>query len=108
MDNTLLCELLHPERENEELKINFSIAQAILKRNESSLAHRLKTSVELYYILEGKGLMHIDDEKEEVQPGQVIYIPENSTQYIENIGYGELKFLCIVYPVWKEADEELV
>ena len=52
--------------------------------------------------------MHIDDEKETVNPGQVIYIPANSKQYIENIGTNELKFLCIVYPMWKEKDEELV
>jgi mannose-6-phosphate isomerase-like protein (cupin superfamily) len=108
IDKTILCELLHPERECEDLKINYSIAHAILKAGELSLVHRLKTSVEIYYILEGKGIMHIDDEKETVNPGQVIYIPANSKQYIENIGNNELKFLCIVYPMWKEKDEELV
>jgi mannose-6-phosphate isomerase-like protein (cupin superfamily) len=108
MDETILCELLHPEKENKDLKINFSIAHAILKISESSLPHKLKTSVEIYYILQGKGIMHIDDEAEEVHSGQIIYIPENSKQYIENIGNEELKFLCIVNPMWKEEDEELV
>jgi mannose-6-phosphate isomerase-like protein (cupin superfamily) len=108
MDETILCELLHPEKENKDLKINFSIAHAILKTGESSLPHKLKTSVEIYYILQGKGIMYIDDEAEEVHSGQIIYIPENSKQYIENIGNEELKFLCIVNPMWKEEDEELV
>lgn len=108
IDKTILCELLHPERGCEDLKINYSIAHAILKAGESSLVHRLKTSVEIYYILEGKGIMHIDDEKKTVNHGQVIYIPANSKQCIENIGNDELKFLCIVYPMWKEKDEELV
>jgi mannose-6-phosphate isomerase-like protein (cupin superfamily) len=106
MDKSLLCELLHPD--HEDLKIDYSIAHAVLKTGESSLVHKLKTSVEIYYILEGKGIMHIDDEKEEVHPGKVIYIPENSKQWIENIGNDELKFLCIVHPMWKEEDEELV
>jgi len=107
-DKTVLCELLHPDREDEDLKINYSIVHAILKSGESSLTHKLKTSVEVYYILEGKGIMHIDDEKKEVQPGQAIYIPANSKQYIENIGNDELKFLAIVNPKWRAEDEELV
>ena len=108
LDNTILCELLHPEKENEDLKINYSIAHAILKAGESSLVHRLKTSIEIYYILEGNGIMHIDNESEEVQQGQVIYIPSNSKQYIENTGSNELKFLAMVYPMWDKEDEELI
>ena len=108
LDNTILCELLHPEREEKDLKINYSIAHAVLKAGESSLVHKLKTSIEIYYILEGKGIMYIDDESEEVQPGQVVYIPANSRQYIENTGDEELKFLAIVYPMWQEEDEELI
>ncbi|MGZ7044594.1 MAG: cupin domain-containing protein [Methanobacterium sp.] len=107
MDNTILCELLHPKNIS-NLKINCSIAQAILKVGESSLSHKLNISAEIYYILEGNGIMHIDDESEEVHPGQAIYIPAGSKQYIENIGKKELKFLCIVNPMWKEEDEELV
>ncbi|MGZ7068517.1 MAG: cupin domain-containing protein [Methanobacterium sp.] len=108
LDKTILCELLHPKNENEGLKINFSISHAILKPKESSLVHQLKTSVEIYYILEGRGIMHIDDEAEEVHPGQAIYIPANSIQHIKNIGNEELKFLCIVNPMWVEEDEELI
>jgi len=108
LDKTILCELLHPDRENEDLKIDYSIAHAVLKSGESSLVHRLKTSIEVYYILEGKGIMHIDNESDEVQSGQLIYIPANSKQYIRNTGDDELKFLAIVYPAWHEDDEELV
>ncbi|MGB9936408.1 MAG: cupin domain-containing protein [Methanobacterium sp.] len=105
MDKTILCELLHPDREDKDLKINLSVAHAILKPQKSSLPHKLKNSVELYYILEGNGIMHIDNENQEVQAGQVIYIPPNSKQCIGN---KDLKFLCIVNPMWKEEDEELI
>jgi len=87
--------------------MDFSIAHAILKPNESSLPHRMKSSVEIYYILEGKGMMHIENESAEVGPDQTIYIPHGSEQWIENIGVSDLKFLCMVYPSWNAIDEEL-
>jgi len=107
LDNTTLCELLHPDREDQDLRMGFSIAHAILSQNASSKPHKMKKSTEIYYILEGKGIMHIDDESEKVKPGQTIYIPPNAVQWIENIGDSDLKFLCMVYPPWREEDEEL-
>ena len=107
-DKTLICELIHPERESSFKDIGFSVAHAILKPGESSLPHRLKSSVEIYYILDGKGEMHIDNEKETVKSGAAIYIPPKSIQWIKNTGNSDLKFLCMVYPPWKTEDEELV
>ena len=52
--------------------------------------------------------MSIDGESEAVQPGQAIYIPPRSTQYIENKGSSDLTFLCIVDPAWREEDEEVL
>ncbi|HIH61892.1 MAG TPA: cupin domain-containing protein [Methanobacteriales archaeon] len=103
LDGTLLCELLHPRK---GLKMNFSLAHAILQVGEASLPHRLK-SVEVYYILEGKGLMHINNEAEMVKVGDTIYIPPKAVQCIENIGDSILSFLCIVSPPWQKEDEEL-
>ena len=93
LDETMICELLHPQRDIKDLEMNFSMAHAILKPGESFLSHKMKTSVEIYYILEGKGLMHIENEKEGVEPNQIIYIPPNSAQWIENRGYKDLKLL---------------
>jgi quercetin dioxygenase-like cupin family protein len=39
-----------------------------------------------YYIIEGKGLMIIDNEKKKVKSGDVIYIPSNAEHGIINIG----------------------
>ncbi|OPY25111.1 MAG: Cupin domain protein [Methanobacterium sp. PtaU1.Bin242] len=107
MDETLICELLHPKREDEDLKMNFSIANAILKPGESSLPHRMKSSLEIYHITEGHGRMHIDNESAEVRNNQTIYIPPNAEQWIENTGDSDLKFLCMVSPPWTAEDEEL-
>jgi len=52
--------------------------------------------------------MYIDDEIVAVHSGQAVYIPPNSRQQIQNTGKSDLKFLCIVYPMWRREDEELV
>jgi mannose-6-phosphate isomerase-like protein (cupin superfamily) len=101
-DRTLLRELLHPDKRG--VTIRYSLAHATLKPGETSRPHTLKTS-EVYYILEGEGVMQIEHEFARVRPGQAIYIPENSRQFIENTGSSELKFLCIVDPAWRREDE---
>jgi mannose-6-phosphate isomerase-like protein (cupin superfamily) len=103
-DNTILRELLNPQKE--DIAIRYSLAHARLKPGQISLAHRLKSS-EVYYILEGRGEMHIDNEKENVSKGQAIYIPPNSVQKIKNTGVTDLSFLCIVDPAWKAEDEKV-
>ncbi|KPL00768.1 MAG: mannose-6-phosphate isomerase [candidate division Zixibacteria bacterium SM23_73_3] len=104
-DKTTLRELLHPDKA--DLRISYSLAHARVKPGQSSLPHKLKTS-EVYYILEGEGIMYVDDESAKIHSGQAIYIPPNSVQYIQNTGNTDLKFLCIVDPPWLPEDEEVL
>ena len=104
-DKTVLRELLHPEKM--DLAIRYSLAHAIVKSGEKSQPHKLRNA-EVYYILEGSGMLHIDHEFAEVSSGQAAYIPPNAKQYIENTGSSDLKFLCIVDPAWKKEDEEII
>ena len=104
-DNTTLRELLNPFKEN--IITTYSLAHAKVKSGETTYTHRLKSS-EVYYMLEGNGEIYIDNEKEKVYAGNVIYIPQNSIQKIKNNGKNDLVFLCIVDPAWKSKDEELL
>jgi len=104
-DNAILRELLHPHKAS--LKLRYSLAHAVIKPGEASRPHQLKSS-EVYYILEGEGIMHIADESAEVRASQAVYIPPNSKQYIQNTGNCDLKFLCIVDPAWRAEDEEVL
>jgi mannose-6-phosphate isomerase-like protein (cupin superfamily) len=104
-DQTILRELLHPQKD--DLEIRYSLAHAMVMPGRSSLPHKLKTS-EVYYILKGKGIMHVDEEFAEVSAGQVVYIPPNSKQYIRNAGDSDLEFLCMVDPPWRPEDEEVL
>lgn len=103
-DHTHLRVILHPD--NEKLDIRYSLAHARISVGKASTPHSLKTT-EIYYILEGEGMMHIDGECEKVFPGQTIFIPALAIQFIENIGNCELKFICIVDPAWKPENEQV-
>ena len=103
-DDSILRELLHPDKM--EVQVRYSLAHAKVPVGQKTKPHRLRTS-EIYYILSGDGLMHIDGESLEVGPECAVYIPPNAIQYIENLGNCELEFLCIVDPAWQQSDEEV-
>lgn len=107
IDQTILCELLHPDKVPGAAGLSCSIAHAIVPAGEASLPHLLETSVELYYILSGSGEMHIDGEHAPVRPGQIVLIPPRARQFIRNTGSVDLVFLCIVAPKWQAGDERL-
>lgn len=101
-DNTRLRELLHPDKQ--PLALRYSLAHATLPVGQTSQPHSLKTS-EVYYIISGKGEMHIEDETELVESGDAVYIPPNARQFIHNCGSEPLVFICIVDPAWRKEDE---
>jgi mannose-6-phosphate isomerase-like protein (cupin superfamily) len=103
-DNCILRELFNPLKDTLDLK--YSLAHAVVEPGKTTYSHRLKSS-EVYYILKGRGEMHIDGETKKVRKGQAVYIPPYSVQRIKNTGRGDLVFLCIVDPAWKKEDEEI-
>jgi mannose-6-phosphate isomerase-like protein (cupin superfamily) len=101
-DKIILREFLHPDKDN--INIRYSIAHAKVKSGDASSPHKIK-STEVYYILKGSGIMHINGESKEVKEGYAIYIPPNAVKYIRNTGNEELEFLCITDPAWRLEDE---
>jgi mannose-6-phosphate isomerase-like protein (cupin superfamily) len=101
-DNTILRELLHPDKQ--PLALRYSLAHATLPVGKTSQPHSLTTS-KVYYILNGQGEMHIDDEIQIVEPGDAVYIPPNARQFIRNSGSEPLVFICMVDPAWRKEDE---
>ena len=104
-DGSILCELLHPLREEREIALHCSIAHARLPRGMNTLPHKLQESAEVYYFLEGEGILHVDKKSAEVKPGRAVYVPPGAVQYLENTGNRELSFLCIVDPMWTAAQD---
>lgn len=104
-DRTRLRELLHPERD--AARIRYSLAVAWLDPGQRSAPHRLK-SAEVYLVIRGSGVMHIDSESAEVAPGDAVYIPAGAVQWLENPGAHPIEFACIVDPAWRAEDEQVL
>ncbi|MDX1939762.1 MAG: cupin domain-containing protein [Saprospiraceae bacterium] len=102
-DKTIIREWLHPK--NDSVEIAYSVAFAEVEPGNASLPHTLNNSSELYIILEGEGLMHIDQETQIVRNGDLIFIPAGAEQFIENTSEHNLRFICIVSPPWRSDDE---
>jgi len=103
-DGTLLKEVLNPAEPNTDIR--FSLAHAMVKPGEITRKHRLKSS-ETYIVLNGEGLMTIDNEQEKIGVGELVYIPPMALQCIENTGVIDLEFLCICDPAWRKEDEKV-
>ena len=86
--------------------INYSIAQFTLKSGKKSKLHKMSSS-EIYYILEGRGDLKVNNDTFQLEKDDSVYIPPNPKQIIENTGSINLRFLCIVEPAWK-ADNEIL
>lgn len=103
-DNCKLRELFNPLKE--KMKLDYSLAHAIVMPGQTTFRHKLKSS-EVYFILQGKGMMFVDKEQKEVEKNDVVYIPPDSVQCIKNTGKEEIIILCMVEPAWKPEDEEV-
>jgi len=104
-DHTRLREVLHPA--NDSVELPYSLAHARLEPGAASLPHRLQKSEELYYFLEGRGALHVEEAVYLVQAGDAVLVPAGALQHLENTGQGQLTFLCIVSPPWSEAEEKV-
>lgn len=104
-EGTKIKQYFHPH--NTLNGINYSLAQFTLETGKRSKTHKMRSS-EIYYILEGAGILHINDESHRLEKDDSAYVPPNSKQFIENTGAADLKFLCIVEPAWKADDEILL
>lgn len=105
-DHSRLREIVHPDRDY-LFDARYSLAHATVDPGRRTDRHRL-TSDELYYIVSGTGVMHVDDESSPVEPGDAVEIPPHVVQWIENTGAEPLVFLCIVDPAWRAQDEEIL
>lgn len=104
-EGTKIRQIFHPH--NTLNGIRFSLSHSTLLSKKKSARHKMKTS-EIYYILEGRGTLYVDNEPYPVSKDEAVFIPPLSEQFIENTGEGELKFLCMVDPAWRKEDEILL
>ena len=103
-DGCALRELLHPAKDGSG--IPYSLAVARVRPGERTHPHRLTEETEVYYVVAGRGTMHVGDELAPLGPGDAVVIPAGSSQWIECEGGETLEFVALVSPPWR-ADHDL-
>ena len=104
-DTSEIREILAPA--NSSLKSQ-SLAEARVAPGRSTEEHFYFGSEEIYYILEGKGLMRIEGDEKEIGPGDGIAILPGKRHKIWNIGHSDLVFLCCCSPAYSDQDTIMV
>jgi len=103
-DKAEIRELFHPT--NSAVK-NMSIAEARVKPGEITEYHFHRKSQEIYFILEGIGMMEMEGKDKEVRVNDCIFIPAGTKHRIKNIGKRTLRILCQSSPAYSHDDTVL-
>jgi mannose-6-phosphate isomerase-like protein (cupin superfamily) len=82
-----------------------SLAEEILLPGQEVTPHRHRTIEEIYYVVEGQGLMTVGDEQREVSAGDAIFIPPNHRHTLKNTGTEPVKLLLVCGPAFFYEDE---
>ena len=104
-DKSEIREIFHPS--NSEIK-TMSVAEATVPVGESTKYHYHSVSDEIYYILQGIGILEIEGEVKEVRENDCVFIPVRIRHKIKNIGKVPLKILCISNPPYSDDSTVLV
>lgn len=105
LDKSEIRELL--AHRNSSIK-NQSLAEATLPVGATTQEHFHKKAEEIYYVLQGKGKMRIEDEVRDVAVGDAIAILPGSRHKIQNTGKVPLVFLCCCAPCYEHEDTVLI
>ncbi len=91
------------ELHNSDADEDCSIARARVLPGVTTRLHRLKGTIERYVILEGKAEVRVGNARPvAVQPLDIVNIPADAEQCISNTGKGDLVFLCICTPRFRQ------
>ncbi len=72
-----------------------AIFETTLEKGQAIQPHYHPDAEELYYIISGKGLMHIENERREVDTGDVVYIPPEKVHFLQNTSSAQVRFITL-------------
>lgn len=101
-DGSWVRELLHP---NQDPVQGFSVAHAELEAEAKTQPHYHQQAVEVYYILEGRGVLRLGDREYEVKPGIIALIPPNIVHSLR--AKERIRLLCFSIPAYRHEDTVL-
>jgi mannose-6-phosphate isomerase-like protein (cupin superfamily) len=104
LDGSLIEELVRPEIQGAR---NLSVALATVASGQSTLAHTNGRSEEVYYVLEGEGVLLRDSVACNIRPGEAHLIPAGVEHKVVAAGPGPLRILCLCAPPYQHEDTTL-
>lgn len=103
--NISVSELFNPEDFDRKPGLECSISYSALEAGGSITSHLVETP-RAHYVLEGEGVLYLDDVPVKLRPGQLVYIPEGSFETVYNTGNTGLLFLSVNQSAPDEEFEE--
>lgn len=85
-----------------------SLAEARVPSGMSTAPHYHPRTEEIYYILEGAGVVIVDGDMRNVGPGDAIAIPPGAVHRITTTSNTPLRFLCCCSPGYEHEDTVLI
>jgi len=105
IDGALVYEL---DSSDERKENGFGIAYGKLSADKKALKHLHRISDEVYYVVSGRGNVHLDNSSYPISTGSVVFVPTNIAHALENTSREELEVLCLSNPPYQENDLFLV
>ena len=92
--------LVGPENSGSRL-IDFRISRYAPSAYVAEHVHKVQEQI--YYVLEGEGILTLDDERHLMRPHDYVYVPPGVRHSFTNTGLGGLVFLVVTTPADDEA-----
>lgn len=103
-DGSTIRELMHPAEHGNE---NQSLAEARIVPGGRTYPHKHDISEEIYHVVGGCGMMHLDGDSFPIVPGDTVYITPGAVHGLLNDGDETLVVLCCCAPPYSHDDTEL-
>jgi len=87
---------------------NVSVAHVIMNKENVSLRHQHSKMSEIYFILQGKGILYYGNNALQVEKGSYLVIPSNTPHKLKNVGNVELEHLVFAIPPFNSEDVEIL
>jgi mannose-6-phosphate isomerase-like protein (cupin superfamily) len=81
-----------------------SMAHVVVPPGKSSRRHYHPEAEESYYVMQGRGLIQIDNEESILSPGDAVLIPAQSAHKVFNRGDEDLVLIVVCVPAWEPSN----
>lgn len=82
-----------------------SLAEEVLPPGAAVTPHHHHQLEEIYYLVEGRGVMQVGDEEREVSAGDAVYIPRGQRHSLKNTGTEPIRMILVCGPAFFYEDE---